>query len=238
MAPVFLLAATAAACSPLSAAYAELTSRLPPVPCRDDLAKLAESTFHQLGRAVEIGVNEGKFSAKNLALWSGQYVLVDYWNHRPADMHRDHNQLDHRLHQLRYQQAMGRTQPFNASGRVPVVRKMSVAAAADFPDEHFDWIYVDALHTYKAVLADVRAWWPKLRPGGLMSGDDYGNVDMPMELLNASRWRSHFKFDPSPFRWNTVSAVQKFAAEQCVAVHITWLHDCYQFPAWYAVKPL
>ena len=33
----------------------------------------------------------------------------------------------------------------------------------------------DALHTYEAVLADLRAWWPRLRRGGLLSGDDYGD---------------------------------------------------------------
>ena len=59
--------------------------------------------------------------------------------------------------------------------RATLVKALSLEAAKRFPPAHFDWIYVDALHTYDAVLADLRAWWPKLRPGGLLSGDDYGD---------------------------------------------------------------
>ncbi len=36
-----------------------------------------------------------------------------------------------------------------------------------------DAIYIDAGHTYEHVMADLRAWWPALRPGGVMFGDDY-----------------------------------------------------------------
>ena len=42
-----------------------------------------------------------------------------------------------------------------------------------FPDGHFDWIYLDATHTYAASRDDLRRWYPKLRVGGLMSGHDY-----------------------------------------------------------------
>ena len=34
-------------------------------------------------------------------------------------------------------------------------------------------MYLDALHTEGALLHDLRAWWPKLRAGGLFCGNDY-----------------------------------------------------------------
>jgi hypothetical protein len=36
-----------------------------------------------------------------------------------------------------------------------------------------DIIYIDASHEYDAVVADLRAYWPLLKEGGVMFGDDY-----------------------------------------------------------------
>jgi len=36
-----------------------------------------------------------------------------------------------------------------------------------------DIIHIDAGHDYASVMADLRAWWPVLRSGGLYIGDDY-----------------------------------------------------------------
>ena len=36
-----------------------------------------------------------------------------------------------------------------------------------------DIIYVDAAHEYNAVMADLNAFYPLLKPGGIMFGDDY-----------------------------------------------------------------
>lgn len=36
-----------------------------------------------------------------------------------------------------------------------------------------DLIHVDGAHDYDSVIADLRAWWPVLRPGGLLIGDSY-----------------------------------------------------------------
>ena len=66
---------------------------------------------------------------------------------------------------------------------------VSVGAVEDlsmFPDEHFDWIYIDAQHTYKACYEDMEAWLPKLRHGGLFSGDDYADI-LDTKYLKVSR---------------------------------------------------
>jgi hypothetical protein len=57
--------------------------------------------------------------------------------------------------------------------RVTVLKAPSVKAAETIPDGSLDCVLIDALHTYHACKADILAWMPKLRPGGLMIGDDH-----------------------------------------------------------------
>jgi len=54
------------------------------------------------------------------------------------------------------------------------LRVRSTDAAALFPDGSLDFAFVDADHSYAAVRADLSAWWPKVRAGGLLCGHDYG----------------------------------------------------------------
>lgn len=34
-------------------------------------------------------------------------------------------------------------------------------------------VYIDADHNYEPVKADIRAWLPKVKPGGWITGHDY-----------------------------------------------------------------
>ena len=36
-----------------------------------------------------------------------------------------------------------------------------------------DVLHIDAGHDYDSVMADLKAWWPVLNPGGVLIGDDY-----------------------------------------------------------------
>jgi predicted O-methyltransferase YrrM len=36
-----------------------------------------------------------------------------------------------------------------------------------------DVLHIDAGHDYQSVLADLKAWWPQLKEGGVLIGDDY-----------------------------------------------------------------
>lgn len=52
----------------------------------------------------------------------------------------------------------------------------SVAAAAAFPDRSFDCVYIDGSHDFDSVVADLRAWLPKIKSGGLLAGHDLNQV--------------------------------------------------------------
>lgn len=49
----------------------------------------------------------------------------------------------------------------------------SLRAASLFPRGSVDFVFIDAAHDYTNVKADLLAWWPKIRPGGVLAGHDY-----------------------------------------------------------------
>lgn len=49
----------------------------------------------------------------------------------------------------------------------------SLEASMAFLDNSLDVVWVDADHEYEGCLQDIRAWWPKIKPGGFMGGDDF-----------------------------------------------------------------
>jgi hypothetical protein len=57
--------------------------------------------------------------------------------------------------------------------RAQVHRLPSVEAAALFPDGYLDVVFLDGAHDYDNVMADFKAWLPKVRKGGYLSGHDY-----------------------------------------------------------------
>lgn len=61
------------------------------------------------------------------------------------------------------------------AGVLDVVRTVvseTAEAAGPFDARSIDFVFVDARHDYASVLADVVAWSPKVRPGGVMAGHD------------------------------------------------------------------
>jgi SAM-dependent methyltransferase len=44
---------------------------------------------------------------------------------------------------------------------------------ATFPDDHFDWIYIDGDHSYEGVSRDIRVARAKVKPGGLLIFNDF-----------------------------------------------------------------
>lgn len=56
---------------------------------------------------------------------------------------------------------------------ITMLTMLSWNAAKKFEDKSVDFCYVDAGHSYEAVTKDLKAWWPKIRPGADFAGDDY-----------------------------------------------------------------
>ena len=48
-----------------------------------------------------------------------------------------------------------------------------------FEDGELDFVFIDGEHSYEAAKADIKAWWPKVRSGGLFVGHDYDRQRFP-----------------------------------------------------------
>jgi len=102
---------------------------------------------------VEIGVWKGDSSALFLKR-AGHLYLVDPWIGQEEQFRYVCKRFKHE--------------------RVTIHRCTSAEFFQTF-DTKVDWVYVDALHDYDNVLADLHGARSILKPGGVIFGDDYGN---------------------------------------------------------------
>ena len=61
---------------------------------------------------------------------------------------------------------------------INTIERPSLEAVNAFPDGSLDFVFIDAAHDYDNVKADIIAWKPKLRKGGILSGHDYNYPDV------------------------------------------------------------
>lgn len=114
---------------------------------------------------AEVGVMAGAMSACLLAREDLRLWMVDDWRALPAYGITAEAQARNR-------EAAERVA---ANLRAEIVAEESVRAAADFADACLDFVFIDADHSYEGVRADIAAWLPKVKPGGLLCGHDVDN---------------------------------------------------------------
>ena len=115
-----------------------------------------------------------------------------------------------------YREAIVRLSPYR--DRNATMRMRFDEALPLFVDESLDFIYVDGYaHDGELNGATFRDWFPKLKRGGIIAGDDY-HADWPL----------------------VVGAVDAFVAEYGLELHVI---DCSEdswnskYPTWFAMKP-
>jgi FkbM family methyltransferase len=168
---------------------------------RDQVAVL----FRKNGIGVELGVAAGDFSERILKHdHIGHLFSIDMWA----------GDRGHGIEQ--YREAIVRLDPYRA--RNTILRMRFDEALPLFDNESLDFIYVDGYaHDGEMNGQTFRDWFPKLRRGGIIAGDDY-SPEWPL----------------------VIAAVNAFAGENHLEVHVI---DCHEdtwnskYPTWFALKP-
>jgi SAM-dependent methyltransferase len=152
---------------------------------------------------IELGVAGGSFSQRMVA--SGKFA--QFWG---VDSYEGAHSTAEYKAALRH---IGLTQRYR-------LLRMRFAEAVDLFDAHFfDFIYVDGFaHTGEEGGRTMLDWYAKLRPGGIMAGDDYSRQKWPL----------------------VVWGVHHMVAQLGVPLFVTdkVLDETYnKFPSWFFVKP-
>lgn len=67
--------------------------------------------------------------------------------------------------------------------RLYVLQGISWEVTKEIDDNSLDFVFIDADHEYQSVINDIKAWTPKLKSGGMMSGHDTHFPDV-MKAIN------------------------------------------------------
>jgi len=122
---------------------------------------------------VELGVKEGRFTAYMLRTFPDIHmVAVDLWQVRPGVDQpfgfETYSNWDFGDIRTRFNRAIE-----GWENRCTVHNMDTQEAAALYDDAIFDFVFIDAEHTYEGVRDDIAAWRSKVKPGGLLCGHDY-----------------------------------------------------------------
>lgn len=152
---------------------------LPPIPTSDP-GFASREQFGALmaywgltGIGVEVGVYGGDNAAKILSTWPGILHCVDPWSVIDTPDYRNRSQSD--FDQV-YERAKRLLAPFEE--RAIIARESSVSCASR-SIAGLDFVYIDGLHDYDSVTADLNAWAPLIKAGGVLAGHDYMDHEPP-----------------------------------------------------------
>ncbi len=123
------------------------------------------------GVVGEVGVFKGNFSRRILEIIQPERLhLIDPWVHQDLPLWQgrtDENHLDF------LRKVQRRFQPEIYSRRAIIHQGFSLDILPLFPDEYFDWVYLDGDHRFETVRAELDLCNRKVKPHGLILGHDF-----------------------------------------------------------------
>lgn len=126
---------------------------------------------------AELGVFAGELSARLLLREDIGLYMVDSWIEHGDGKYAESGDFHATLTQAQQDNYMRMALSATefAKSRRTVIRKDTKAAAGEIKGGSLDFVFIDADHSYEGCKADLDAWYPKLKDGGLLSGHDYNN---------------------------------------------------------------
>lgn len=176
---------------------------------------------------------DGKLEAKATAEVR-EYTLVDQWFRDPRGELGDGGLETNLFQARRLQEAVKKLERFWP--RVRFVQQRSTVASRLFDASSLDMVFIDAGHDECSVLEDLEAWWPKVRSGGLVAGDDYADAEAVQEMYGEHQDWSVCA-DGSVRPGAVLGAVDAFAAGKGLQVSVFRMIGASLSPQWLLFKP-
>lgn len=132
----------------------------------------------------EIGVHQG-VNARNILGFLNikkLYLIDPYITYSEEGRTRDYD-----FNQM-YHEAIRRLTTFIEHGQAEFILDYSDKASVCFPNEFFDFGYIDGCHTYESITNDIMLWYPKIRIGGVLGGHDFMLRRYPGVCLAVSKF--------------------------------------------------
>ena len=121
-----------------------------------------------MGRSTCYMAEQIKQSPKNI-----KFYAVDTWDGSDEEEHKRIVQELKENNSSLFEVFQSNLRRCGVEDNVIPITSTSLEAASQFEDNSIDFVHIDASHDYENVLADIIAWYPKVKPGGFISGDDY-----------------------------------------------------------------
>lgn len=129
---------------------------------RDDLPKFFIDQGYKVG--AEIGVYKAEFTEKLCKAGLKVYGIdpyINYQNYRKHPKEMDYEEM-HLMAKKILEENCG-----------ILIKKTSIEALKDIPDESLDFVYIDGNHSLPYITQDIYEWNRKVKVGGCISGHDY-----------------------------------------------------------------
>lgn len=129
-------------------------------------------------RGLELGAYKGVNASHLLSLLPAlDLTMIDAWSAGVSPSYVTSGSKDSQLSDAQFQavyKSCLKAVDF-AKERVHILRQATVDKRG--VDGLFDFIFIDADHSYDGCRQDIAAWWDDVKPGGYLCGHDYGEDD-------------------------------------------------------------
>jgi len=199
----------------------DFSQMIPPLrPDRENVLTCANQLI-KAGVFVEVGTHKGDFAADIMRYCSpAKLYCVDPY--QSYEGFKDAHNLE-ALDDV-FESAKNRVSAYG--DKVEFLRMYSKPASERFADKSLDFTYIDGNHSYRYVLEDLEAWFPKVKEGGMLCGDDAIDTVVDAERNEEGDivqvWTRNEKGEPASWgHYGVVKAVNEFTQKNGLKYYST-----------------